>query len=82
MSAAARDPIEVVRDEMAMHAPIRRALADGPHTIPELAQALGRPAREVLVWVMGMRRYGEVEPVGEAGSDGYVRYRAIQGAGR
>ncbi len=35
-------------------------LADGPMTVPELAAAARLPAAEVMVWVMGLRKYGHV----------------------
>lgn len=55
-----RDPREVIREEMSMQSAIRAALADGPLRVPQIAAALGRPAEEVVYWVMGMRRYGHV----------------------
>ena len=76
MSAPIRDPREVVRDEMVMHATVMQALDAGPMTIPELADRLGRPQHEVLVWVMGMRRFGWLRE--EPGAvDGYFRYAAL-----
>ena len=71
---ALRDPREIVREEPLMHRPILDALADGPLTVPELAEAVGRPADEVLYWVMGMRRYEQVVEAGQADADGYFRY--------
>lgn len=72
-----RDPLEVIREEMTMHAPIREALAGGPLTVPELAATLGRPAHEVVYWVMGMRRYGHVIESAEADDDGYFSYALV-----
>ncbi len=61
MSAhALRDPREVIREEMSMHAAIRAALAAGPLSVPQIAEAIGRPTEEVVYWVMGMRRYGHL----------------------
>ena len=45
---------------------ILAALADGPHTVPEIATAIERPTHEVMFWVMGMRRYGFVREIKEA----------------
>ncbi|MDO8108473.1 hypothetical protein Q6348_14845 [Isoptericola sp. b441] len=75
-----RDPREVIREEMTMHAVIKAALADGPLTVPELASAIGRPAEEVLYWVMGMRRYGHVVEMPEADDEGYFPYALPKGA--
>ena len=69
-----RDPREVIREEPTMHAPILAALADGPLTVPEIAGAIGRPADEVLYWVMGMRRYGKLVEQPEPSDDGYFQY--------
>lgn len=79
MTLPMREVREVVRDEMAMHGEILAALAAGPLTVPEIAAAIGQPEREVLVWVMGMRRYGHVkEQPGIA--DGFFRYAAVKKA--
>jgi hypothetical protein len=77
MTATLRDTREVVREEPLMHGDILAALAAGPLTIPEIAEAIGRPAHEVVIWVMGMRRYGMVVDRGEADDDGYFRYAAV-----
>ena len=78
MTAALRDTREIIREETLMHAPIRAALAGGPLTVPELAEALGCPSNEVLFWVMGMRRYGYVREVKGATDEGYFRYEALE----
>jgi hypothetical protein len=70
-----RDVREVAREEMAMHGPILAALHDEPRTIPQIAEAIGQPAHEVLIWVMGMRRYGWLREVKGSDSDGYFRYQ-------
>ena len=69
-----RDVREVVREEPVMRARILTVLADGPLTIPEIAAAIGAPAHEVLIWVMGMRRYGWLAEVKGATVDGYFQY--------
>jgi predicted Rossmann fold nucleotide-binding protein DprA/Smf involved in DNA uptake len=71
-----REIREVVREEPLMHRPILQALVAGPRTIPEIAAEIGRPAEEVLVWVMGMRRYGKVAELPDPTDDGYFRYAA------
>jgi len=77
MSAVIRDTREVIRDEHFMRAPILEVLEAGPRTIPEIAQALGKPAHEVVFWVMGMRKYGWVSEIKEVNDDGYFRYQAV-----
>ena len=53
-----RDAREVIREEPVMRPRILAALAAGPLTVPEIAEAIGAPSHEVVFWVMGMRRYG------------------------
>ena len=69
-----RDPREVIREEASMRPRILDAIGDEPRTVPEIAAALGVPAHEALVWVMGMRRYGYVREVKGSDADGYFRY--------
>ena len=73
-----REPREVIREEPLMHRPILAALADGPLTIPAIADAIGCPPEETVYWVMGMRRYGHVAELEEADDDGYFPYRAVE----
>lgn len=79
MSGTLRDPREVIREEPLMHRPILEALGPDELTVPEIADRIGRPAHEVLYWVMGMRRYGQVVEVGDADDDGYYHYAAKGG---
>lgn len=73
-----RDTREVMRDEMIMHDRIRDELQDAPLTIPELALRLERPTREVMLWVMGMRRYGLLVEKGRPDEDGYFQYSLVR----
>ena len=80
MTAMLRETREIVREEPLMHRPILEALAGGPLTIPEIAQAIGRPSSEVVIWVMGMRRYGKLVASVDPDDDGYFRYQvAVEG---
>lgn len=71
-----RDRREVIREETWMRRRILKELEAGPRTVPELAEALGRPAHEVMFWVMGLRKYGHLAEIKEPDDDGYFRYRA------
>ena len=51
-----RDVREIIRDEQAMRGRILKVLESGPQTIPQIAEALGKPSREVVFWVMGLRK--------------------------
>jgi hypothetical protein len=76
-----RDIREIVHDEMIMQDRIAEILKDGPQTIPELAEAMGYPSHEVVIWLFAMRRYGEVEVVGKPDVDGYFKYKLVTKAG-
>ncbi len=73
-----RDLREVVRDEPLMRDRLLALLADGPLTIPELATAAGLPSAEVMVWVMGMRKYGYIVEQKGTGRTWEYRYAAVR----
>jgi hypothetical protein len=77
MTPTLRETREIVREEPLMQRPILEALAAGPLTVPEIAEKIGFPSREVLFWVMGMRRFGHVVELPEPDDDGYFRYEAF-----
>jgi hypothetical protein len=70
---------EVLRDEMTMRDRIAAVLRDGARTIPEIADLLGAPRREVTLWVMAMRRYGAIEELPKPKADDYFRYKLAEG---
>ena len=76
MSLTNRDPREVIREEPVMRPRILAALASGPLTVPQIAEAVGAPAHEVVFWVMGMRRYGWLAEIKGSDGDGYFTYEA------
>lgn len=73
MKAEIREVREVIREEGLVRDKILNVLAPEPLTIPEIAQALGYPAHEVMIWVMGLRRYGQVAET-ELTDEGYYKY--------
>jgi predicted Rossmann fold nucleotide-binding protein DprA/Smf involved in DNA uptake len=75
--ATTRDVREIVREEHVMRPAILAAVANEPRTVPEIAEAIGRPTREVVFWVMGMRKYGYLAEVPGADDEGYFRYRPV-----
>ena len=77
MNAPNRALREIVREEPLMRARILSLLERGPLTIPEIAAGLEVPTHEVVLWVMGMRRYGHVQEVKGATDEGYFRYESI-----
>jgi predicted transcriptional regulator len=64
--------LESVRRNNAAKTAIKRALAGGPLTVPEIAEAAGLSTSTVLWMVTAMRKYGAVLEDSTDGS--YVRY--------
>jgi predicted transcriptional regulator len=64
--------LDSVRQNNAAKTAIKRALAGGPRTIPEIAEAAGLSTRTILWTVTAMRKYGVVVEDSTDGS--YVRY--------
>jgi len=65
---------EVLRDAFPMRDRIAALLHDGPHTVPDLAAKLHKPAHEVVLWLSAMLRYGMVEATGKPNKEGYYSY--------
>jgi hypothetical protein len=78
---ANRDVREIIRDEHLMRGRILEALESGPLTIPEIAEVIGKPAHEVVFWVMGMRKYGHLAEIKEATDEGFYQYQAVEREG-
>lgn len=78
MNATTREFREIIREEPVMRGGILALLAEGPRTVPEISAAIGRPAHEVVFWIMGMRRYGWVTEVKDSAEDGYFRYAVTE----
>ena len=66
------DLLERVRVQNHVKAAVRRALAEGPLTPPEVAAAAEISPREALWTLIAMRKYGVVAEDGQEGD--YVRY--------
>jgi predicted Rossmann fold nucleotide-binding protein DprA/Smf involved in DNA uptake len=66
-----REPREVMREEMLMRDQVLDALADGPLTVPEIAEILGFPPHEVMYWVMAAWKYGYVTETDTTDDDHY-----------
>jgi hypothetical protein len=79
VSEMLRDLREVIRDENVMRPRILTAVATESLTVPQIADVIGYPRREVLLWVMGMRKYGHLVDDG-TDDDGEFRYRPVAGA--
>ena len=79
MSRIPRDIREVIREEPLMHRHILKAVAAGPRTVPEIAEAIGHPSEEALFWMKGMRRYGLLTESKEPTDEGFFTYAAVGG---
>ncbi|WP_066639935.1 transcriptional regulator [Desulfolucanica intricata] len=75
MNGEIREKREVIREEMFMRDKIINVLKECPKTVPEIAEALGCPSHEVMIWVMGMRKYGYVAETEEATNNGFYKYK-------
>ena len=64
-----------VRQNGAAKSAIKKALAAGPLTVPEIAEASGLSTRTTLWTVTAMRKYGSVVEDSTDGS--YVRYALV-----
>jgi hypothetical protein len=78
MGTTGREIREIIREEPLMRSRILDALANGPLTVPEIAEAIEHPTHEAMYWVMGMRRYGWVREIKDVTPEGYFRYQIVQ----
>jgi hypothetical protein len=69
---ASQTLLDSVKQHNAAKAAIKKALAAGPLTVPEVAAASGLPQAEVLWVLTAMRKYGSVAEGTQDGS--YMRY--------
>jgi len=74
LNLIARDVGEIMRDEMVMRDQISAFVAGGAKTIPEIAEHVGQPKHEVMIWVMAMWKYGILKASAEPDADGYYSY--------
>jgi predicted transcriptional regulator len=67
--------LESVRQNNAVKSAIKKSLAGGAMTVPEIAEASGMPTKTILWTVTAMRKYGSVVEDSTDGS--YVRYALV-----
>jgi len=51
---------------------IKAQITDAAKTVPEIAQAAGMPASQVLLYIAGLKKYGEIVEVEKDGD--YFKY--------
>ena len=73
-----RDVREVVRDEPLMRSRLLGCCTTGRSPCPSSPRPAGLPEDEVMVWMMGLRKYGYVAEVPGANGDGYFAYGAVE----
>lgn len=66
---------ELLKVQQSARKTLERALTGGPHSVPQLAQAVNMPAHEVLWYVAAMKKYGIVAEAGVDESGDYYLYR-------
>ena len=66
---------ELLKTQQAARKALERALSSGPHTVPQLAEATGMPAHEVLWHVAAMKKYREVVEAGTDEDNEFYLYR-------
>ena len=71
---------ELLKAQQSAHKALERALTGGPHSVPQLAQAVNMPAHEVLWHVAAMKKYGSVAEAGTDESGDYYLYRLTKEA--
>jgi hypothetical protein len=67
-----KELVERSRRQTQTHKLLRKALKDGPKTVPEIAGITELPTHEVFWYLMGMRKYGQIVEGEER--DGYYEY--------
>jgi len=71
---------ELLKAQQSTRKTLERALTGGPHSVPQLAQAVNMPAHEVLWHVATMKKYGIVAEAGTDESGDYYLYRLTKEA--
>jgi len=71
---------ELLKAQQSARKTLERALTGGPHSVPQLAQAVNMPAHEVLWHVAAMKKYGIVAEAGTDESGDYYLYRLTKEA--
>ena len=71
--ASVQRTTRLIREQNTIRKAIRKAMKDGPRTVPELAGATELPAPEVLWHITAMRKRGQVVETGMSGA--YFQYQ-------
>jgi predicted transcriptional regulator len=66
----------LLKEQKAIRRQICRVMRDAPRTVPEVAEATGLPADQVLWHITAMRKYDLVAETGMCGE--YYTYQLVQ----
>jgi len=66
----------LVREQKQLHQGICQFIRDEAKTVPEIAAHVGKPAHEVLWYLMSMKKYGIVVETGMCGD--FPLYKRVQ----
>jgi hypothetical protein len=67
-----KELLEWIRKTNTSMAAIRKAVKEGPKTVPEISAASGIASHEILWFVSAMRKYGELVIAGD--ESGFKKY--------
>ncbi len=68
------EKVAETREFMKIRKAIAKALSEGPKTIPQIAETMNLPLKDVTYNVMTCRKYGYIEETGEVSDDDYYFY--------
>ncbi|HEY44790.1 MAG TPA: winged helix-turn-helix domain-containing protein [Anaerolineae bacterium] len=66
----------LLKEQQAKRKAIRKALEEGPRTVPEVADLTGFASHDVMWYVMAMKKFGLIEELEMDGE--YYRYQLTQ----
>jgi len=66
----------LVREQKQLHQAICKCIRETGKSVPEIAKEIGKPTKQVLWYLMSMKKYGVVAEVGMCGD--YPIYKWIQ----
>jgi predicted transcriptional regulator len=70
----------LLKEQQAIRKQIRQAMAGGPKTLPEVAQASGLPTDQLLWHITAMKKYDLVVEIGKFGEN--YQYQLAEEIGR
>lgn len=70
----------LIREQKQMQQAVSQVICDAPKTVPEIAAEIGKPAHDVLWFVMALKKYGIVIEMGMCGD--YPLYQRAEEAQR